>query len=48
MAGIYNLIFVLQITRPLLGDAIISSKTDTRNGTKKERKSFENFEKKFI
>ena len=37
---IYNLISVPQITRILLGDAIISSKTDLRNGSKKEKRSY--------
>ena len=36
----YNLICVPQITRLLLGDAIISSKTDPHNGSKKEKKSY--------
>ena len=35
---VYNLISVSQITRLLLGDAIISSKTDPLNGIKKEKK----------
>ena len=35
---VYNLISVSQITLLLLGDAIISSKTDARNGIKKEKK----------
>ena len=39
-ARIYNLIFVPQITRLLLGDPIISSKTDPHNGSKKEKRSF--------
>ena len=33
---VYNLISVPQITRLLLEDAIISSKTDPRNSNKKE------------
>ena len=37
---IYNLISVPQITRILLGHAIISSKTDLRNGGKKEKRSY--------
>ena len=37
---IYNLISVPQITRLLLGDAIISSKTDPHNGSKKEKRSY--------
>ena len=37
---IYNLISVLQITRLLLGDAVISSKTDPHNGSKKEKRSY--------
>ena len=36
----YNLICVPQITRLLLGDAIISSKTDPHNGSKKEKRSY--------
>ena len=36
----YNLIFVPQITRFLVGDAIISSKTDPHNGRKKENRSY--------
>ena len=35
---VYNLISVLQVTRLLLGDAIILSKTDPRNGSKKENR----------
>ena len=35
-----NLISVLQVTRLLLGDAVISSKTDRRNGSKKEKISY--------
>ena len=35
----YNLISVRQITLLLLGDAIISSETDLRNGSKKEKRS---------
>ena len=31
---------VPQITRLLLGDAMISSKTDLHNGSKKEKKSY--------
>ena len=37
---IYNLISVPQITQLLLGDAIISSKTDPHNGSKKEKGSY--------
>ena len=37
---IYNFISVQQITRLLLGDAIISSKTDSHNGSKKEKRSY--------
>ena len=37
---IYNLISVPQITRLLLGDTIISSKTDQHNGSKKEKRSY--------
>ena len=37
---IYNLISVPQITRLLLGDAIISSKIDPHNGSKKEKRSY--------
>ena len=37
---IYNLISVPQITQLLLGDAIISSKTDLRSGNKKEKRSY--------
>ena len=37
-ARIYNVISVPQITRLLLGDAIISSKTDPHNGSKKEKR----------
>ena len=37
---IYNLISVPQITRLLLGDAIISSKTVLRSGSKKEKRSY--------
>ena len=33
-------ISVPQITRLLLGDAIISSKTDPHNGSKKEKRSY--------
>ena len=36
---IYNLISVPQITRLLLGDAIILSKTDPHKGSKKEKRS---------
>ena len=36
---VYNLIFFPQITRLLLGDATISSKTDPRTGSKMEKKS---------
>ena len=34
----YNLIFIPQITRFLLEDAIISFKTDPHNGSKKKKK----------
>ena len=37
---IYNLISVPRITLFLLGEAIISSKTDTHNGSKKEKRSY--------
>ena len=37
---IYNLIFVPRITLFLLGEAIISSKTDPHNGNKKEKRSY--------
>ena len=37
---IYNLIFVPQITRFLVGDAIISSKADPLNGRRKENRSY--------
>ena len=37
---IYNLISVSQITRFLLGGAIISSETDPHNGRKKEKRSY--------
>ena len=37
---IYNLISVPQITRLLLGDAIISSKADRRNRIKKDKRSY--------
>ena len=37
---IYNLISVPQITRLLSGDAIVSSKTDLHNGSKKEKRSY--------
>ena len=37
---VYNLIFFPQITRLLLGDATISSKTDPRTGSKMEKKSY--------
>ena len=37
---IYNLISVPQITRLLLGDAIILSQTDLHNGSKKEKKKY--------
>ena len=37
---IYNLISVPQFTRFLLGDAIISSKTDPHNGSKKGKRSY--------
>ena len=37
---IYNLISVPQFTRFLLGDAIISSKTDPHNGSKKEKRNY--------
>ena len=38
--GIYNLISVSQITRLLLGDVTISSKTNLHNGSKKEKRSY--------
>ena len=37
---IYNLIFVPQITRFLLRDVMISSKTDPHNSSKKEKRSY--------
>ena len=37
---VYNLISVPQITRLLSGNAIISSKTDPRSGSKKEKRSY--------
>ena len=37
---IYNLISVPQITRLLLGDEMISSKTDPHNGSKKEKRIY--------
>ena len=37
---IYNLISILQITQVLLGDAIISSRTDPHNGSKKEKTKY--------
>ena len=37
------MIFVPQITQLLLGDAIISSKTDLRSGSKKEKRSYSKF-----
>ena len=37
---IYNLISITQITRFLLGEAIISSKTDPHNGSKKEKRNY--------
>ena len=37
---IYNLISILQITQVLLGDAIISSRTDPHNGSKKEKAKY--------
>ena len=37
---IYNLISVPQITRLLLGDVIISSKTDRHGASKKEKRSY--------
>ena len=36
---VYNLISVPQVVRLLLGDVIISSETDPRNRSKKEKKS---------
>ena len=36
---VYSLISVLQITRPLLGDVILS-KTDLRSGSEKKRRSY--------
>ena len=36
---VYDLISVPQITRLLLGDAIISSKTDPHNSSKKEMRA---------
>ena len=37
---IYNLISITQITRFLLGEAIISSKTDPHNSSKKEKRNY--------
>ena len=37
---IYNLISVSQFTRVLLGDAIIPSKTDPHNGSKREKRNY--------
>ena len=37
---VYNLISLPQVTRLLLEDAIISSKTEHRNGSKKENQSY--------
>ena len=37
---VYNLISVPQITRLLLGDATISSKTEPHNGSKKDKRSY--------
>ena len=37
---IYNLISVPQITQLLLGDAIISSRTDLRSSSKKEKRGY--------
>ena len=37
---VYNLVSVPQITRFLLRDAIISSKTDPHNGSEKEKRSY--------
>ena len=37
---IYNVISVLQITRLLLGDATILSKTDPHNCSKDEKRSY--------
>ena len=37
---IHNIISVQRITQILLGDALISSKTDPHNGTKKEKRSY--------
>ena len=37
---VYNLISVPQITWLLLGDAKILTKTDPRNGSKKEKRSY--------
>ena len=37
---IYNLVSVPQITRLLLGDAIISSKTDPHSGSKIEKRKY--------
>ena len=42
---VYNLISVPHITRLLLGDAIISSETDLRTGSKKEKRSYGNVRK---
>ena len=41
---IYNLISVPQFTRFLLGDAIIPSKTDPHNGSKKEKRNYSKVE----
>ena len=40
IARVYDLISVLQITRLLLGDATISSKTNPRNSNKKEKRTY--------
>ena len=37
---VYNLISFPQISGYLLGDAMISSKTEPRNGSKKEKRSY--------
>ena len=42
---VYNLISVPQIPRLSLGDAIISSETDLRTGSKKEKRSYGNVRK---
>ena len=39
-AWVYNLISVTQVTRVSLEDAIVSSKTEPRNGNKKENRSY--------